>query len=767
MLTSSDQKYRSSQRFTPLPLHTSQGNQKPSTIAIVSPDIIGPKHGGIGTAYTLLAEALAGSDHRVHLLFVPSRPFEMNEHRRWIDQYREKGIHLAILDKWPRSNQHTLSLQRSFGVYRWLLDHSDLFFDTIHFPEWSGVGYHALLAHRQKHLLPHANMVVGVHSSTRWLNTFNEDRIVRHLYDLDTIFLEEESIRLADVVISPSQYYLEWLDAQGVTLPSRSHFIPNLIEGITSSSPIADHQTASAHVPVREVVFFGRLERRKGLTLFCDAMDRSTLRNRSDISLTFMGHLREVQGIPSDLFIRQRAKKWNTPIRILTELGRNEALDYLSGPGRLSAIPSLAETMGYTVLECLNTRIPFLATRVGGIPELIATQDLDRVTCLPEPDSLAAGMDRTLQEGLSPAHPAMDPAKTHQIWLRWHEPQRIEEKLSTPRLRHSVQTSVCLLIENLSNDLFDVLDALKNQQETSFDLVATIHTSLLQSPKGQEFRDNLSSFGGILLEHPSLPPDLIWKMAADRAKGEYLLFMESTLLPDANMLSTFLSVQQSTGADILTTTLNQTSEDSGESISIPFLGPALSSGFFKNIFGDGAFLITRTAFESCKDRWSQPSHDSVIGTFLRTAVLRGLHLETIPFPLFTLWSPAPKKLQPDPITSPPWPVLPHTYTSHFPKEFRDLALFMQATASFFTASSSGKTITSPQSIVDDYWNSRPFALSRRLTGRLKSLFGGDKERCPRVSTLGESIETIHRLQSSPAGIIAGVFSLAGRTLKRG
>ena len=62
--------------------------------------------------------------------------------------------------------------------------------------------------------------------------------------------------------------------------------------------------------------------------------------------------------------------------------------------GRILVVPSLAESMPYIVLEALAARLPVVATRVGGVPEIFGTR-ADRLIPAGDPVALAdaiAGM---------------------------------------------------------------------------------------------------------------------------------------------------------------------------------------------------------------------------------------------------------------------------------------------------------------------------------------------------------------------------------------
>src|SRR5262249_31650262 len=141
---------------------------------------------------------------------------------------------------------------------------------------------------------------------------------------------------------------------------------------------------------VSELVFFGRLETRKGIELFCDALDRvAKTPVPQNLKVTFLGKPATVSGRDSQAYIRERAQKWPWQISIIGDLDQPGAMRYLKQPGRLAVIPSLLENSPYTVLECLGSGIPFLASRVGGIPELVAQEHAEAATFPPDPGSLS------------------------------------------------------------------------------------------------------------------------------------------------------------------------------------------------------------------------------------------------------------------------------------------------------------------------------------------------------------------------------------------
>ena len=74
-----------------------------------------------------------------------------------------------------------------------------------------------------------------------------------------------------------------------------------------------------------------------------------------------------------------------------TKLDQHEALARLSERGTLAVMPSLEDNSPNTVYECLERSIPFMASNVGGIPELVAPEDRPRVLFEPTAEGVAAG----------------------------------------------------------------------------------------------------------------------------------------------------------------------------------------------------------------------------------------------------------------------------------------------------------------------------------------------------------------------------------------
>ena len=143
-------------------------------------------------------------------------------------------------------------------------------------------------------------------------------------------------------------------------------------DATVSEAPAPQHRKTE----IREIVFFGRLEIRKGLKLFCDAVDELCAdRANRKFQVTFLGKETQLYGRSSIGYISDRSKAWSVPWHLVSNKYQGPAIEYLRGAGRLAVVSSLADNYPNTVLECVGAGVPLLASNVGGIPEIIDPAD--------------------------------------------------------------------------------------------------------------------------------------------------------------------------------------------------------------------------------------------------------------------------------------------------------------------------------------------------------------------------------------------------------
>jgi glycosyltransferase involved in cell wall biosynthesis len=397
-------------------------------VAIVTEEIIGPvRNGGIASTYYHLAKGLAAQGHEVHVLFLKGRVVQDETPEHWVERYAEFGVTLHYLDLsdisvWGAS----ASWQRRYaGAYDWLRDQEP--FDVVHTSEWRGGLVYALMAKRLGLAFRDTLFLVKTSSPHIW-NRHYQMLPITDPELLTAAYAEQKCVELADTVIGGSAHLLSFMDRIGYRLPATNVFVqPNIVD--FSNVPVVDRRSGPPRehgdvVRTRDLVFFGRLEARKGIEMFCSAVDLLHERGEIPDSVTFLGtwggRLAAQGGLSPEQYLAEKAETWSCPISIINDKNQPEALSFLTERDRIAVMPSLIENSTMAVYETLEQRIPFIATAVGGTPELIAAAD--HGTCLVEPtaQALAERLEAALREGQVIAHPAFSNDANLEVWYGYH-----------------------------------------------------------------------------------------------------------------------------------------------------------------------------------------------------------------------------------------------------------------------------------------------------------------------------------------------------------
>lgn len=611
-------------------------------VLIVTPDILGPiRNGGIGTAFGALAGTLAKAGHAVTILYtLGGHSEDGGDIARWVHHYAALGIRFVPV--WLERGEPQLDAPhhawRAYRVYLWLKQHQGDY-ELAYFPEWKGEAYYALQAKRVGLDFARLRMVVVTHSSTTWADSGNYT--VPHQFDdLLLEFLERRSTEMADAVISPSQYMVDWMRHRGWRWSSPTHVIQNLMPEAPTEEPQADTPASG----IVEWVFFGRLERRKGLLIFLDALRQVPAEVRERIQITFLGKAIVTPQFDSTAVIQEKLADWPRPPRLIMDYGRDQALDYLQQPGRVAVIASLVENSPYTVLECVLRRIPFIAADVGGIAELVHPDDRARVLFKPNPAALAVTLLALDGGRYAPPQPAVAAALTERRWLALQDQllQEIPATFAEPGME-SPHITVCLVHYDRPALLARAIDSLRSQTYDRFDVVLVDDGS--PSPGAQHYLDSLADEfawrGWSIVRQTNAYLGAARNAAVRHAQGDYVLFMDDDNIAKPDELAIFARAACHSGADILTTVSDVFSDTdnagqppaTSRQLWVP-LGNAAGLGVFRNVFGDANALIRRSTFEALGGFTEDYGIGHEDWEFFAKASLAGANLQLVPEPLF-------------------------------------------------------------------------------------------------------------------------------------
>ena len=189
--------------------------------------------------------------------------------------------------------------------------------------------------------------------------------------------------RLSRSTIAISEDTARALHTQHHLPTPRIALIPNGID-------FASTETEKRPEPVVDVVAIGRLHHLKGFT---DLLDAIAILHRRGITATL-----EIAGAgPSEAMLRQKTSQLSLDsfIRLVGQV-RNP-IEFIRR-GRVFAMPSLSEGFGIAALEAMAAGVPVVATKVGGLPEIVINEKTGLLVRPGDPTQLADSIERVLRD---------------------------------------------------------------------------------------------------------------------------------------------------------------------------------------------------------------------------------------------------------------------------------------------------------------------------------------------------------------------------------
>jgi glycosyltransferase involved in cell wall biosynthesis len=571
-------------------------------IGLVTGEISPPvRTGGICSWVNAAAASLKRAGHSVTVIYAPDPafpPFTAQDQEVW----DARGIEVVIIERTGRPDTFTSTGSKLLT----LLEQRK--FDLVHFADVGGYGALCLAAKRQGHGLHCTRFIVTVHGPADWHRRGNDLR--RSEWDLRCAHAERMQIETAEELIVLSNPILTWLGTSQYRVPPNLYLHRNSLPHAywTGHKPVALQRA------IRRLVFFGRLEPRKGLILFCDAIDQLDSTD-CKFEVVLLGRIGNPQ---LSEYIAVRTEDWACRVSLIENWTTDDALLLLGEPGTLAVVPSLVDNSPYSVLECLGAGIPFIASNVGGIPELIHPEDRERVLVRPEPADLAAALERALREGHAPARPAHDFAEVELKWLAWHGSLLAEQRAKQSPSQRATSPERELLVTVIaaaSEQLAPWCLASLKRQDGAIEVLSEVRE------------------GGVTAAMANT--------LAARAQGEFLVFCGPRIVADGGAVAALVRASLHTGADAVVAAHRlakgspyEPESSANNSVIYPTCGP-LAIAALENVFGGRFFLIRRAVFETLGGfRLLKQLEGIEHRDLLNRLLLKGGHIVSVPYPLY-------------------------------------------------------------------------------------------------------------------------------------
>jgi len=607
-------------------------------ICIVTPDIIGPiKNGGIGTACYWLARFLAQSGFEVTVLYTGPLPSPMFPEVQ--AKYAADHIDFLSLSEFenPKYKYHGIEYHGEISerIYAFLKKQS---FDVIHFQDWQGNGFSSIQAKKMGLAFEKTALVVGVHSPSLWQHEGMKIWPGSPMSDYKLDYMEKYAIENADSVWAPSEAMFCWLEAHAIVPQGEKKLIRYLSHLEERPEQVRDYTAKDPS----HLVFFGRLETRKGLELFTNAINQilHSKKEHGISRITFLGKVGTVQNDANAVYyLNQMAGTWKAggiEWKVVDTMDAFQAIRYIKKTGAIAVLPSLSDNYPYTVLECIENQIPCLASSVGGIPEMLSPE----VIFDPTVDSLCAALynrDARTRQMRSPY--SNEQAKAD--WLAYSnslEAKRpvVETAPGEPRV------SVCVSYHNYGVYLPQLLASLERNDYPNFEVIVVDDgsTDPFSIQVFDEQQKKFSPRGWKFVRHANQGPGATRNAAASLASGEHLIFMDADNVAMEKMISTFVKSLIQSGADALTCIARVFKGDDVPNQDTPVvylyrpLGPILEIGMIENVFGDTNAIVRKTVFDELGGFGTDKSTNCEDWEFLALVALRGHTIDVLPEQLF-------------------------------------------------------------------------------------------------------------------------------------
>jgi O-antigen biosynthesis protein len=466
-------------------------------ITVVASELLGrPGTGGAGTADSLLAVALGGRGHDVELLVASGREIgSLNP--EWTQRYESAGVSIRVLARTTGVTPPYLA--PTLEVFHALREHPP---QLVIANDWRGLAWAALKARQVGVALTDTAFVIHCHGPARVLAEF-AGKVPDTLARFGEEITERASIELADAVVSPSAWLLDWFREHGWPVVAPASVVQYIGESAALGEPPPPPVPAAR---INRVAFFGQLREGKGVRIFLEALDLLDSELLDGVEVLFLGAASARWGRERILAVRPTA-------RVETNLDRDAALRELREQGTVAVMPSLLDNLPNTVSECIEHGIPFVATDTGGIAELVAESDRARVLTQPTSAGLAAALTRVLtaEPPFAAAAPAHDARTSLDAWF--HLVESVE-----PR-RHEVRERAASVAVVASGESMPRAEA----------LAASTRSAPVEVVTAASRADGVT-----------------------RTSADWLVFLDEDDLPAEKMIDALVAAQAASGADVVT-----------------------------------------------------------------------------------------------------------------------------------------------------------------------------------------------------------------------
>lgn len=577
-------------------------------VCLVSPGIPSSSRdtsGDISTIIFHLALFLSKNAHDVTLLnagWTRLSPLD-----RWSNDFAAAGVHVVNL---PQTALRVVPdwMKKPFEIFEYLKS-TDC--DLVMFPDWYALGHACVIAKHCGLAFGDTALSIVACLNTPWLLHASHEFPSKPEY-LAISHMERQAIEYADAVVSPSRYFVEWMQTSGWHCPN-VEIIPFLLDGPGLLSDPLPQAAARRRVnKPRHLALLVPFISSEGIDYFLKALASKELRGLEfDLTIIDWSATAAVETIRN--YVASNRPDLLNRMKIRCDLSPDDARVFLSESDCIAAIPLVLENSPPIIYEALKAGLPFLTSASGGVPELIHPDD--RAGCLFSPDvkSLAVKLKAILQsEFFDAPRAAFDSAQTAAAWLIWAENLGKVAEHGGRRLAGDISDNpkVTVIITYFERPkLLEMnLQSLCRQTDRNFEVVvvddgSTDEAAVAFLHRLEQGYDWLSLR---VVRQENKFPGAARNTGVRNANTPYVVFLDDDDIAFPNFIETYRRAAILSGADVITSQLQLFSNEFGEPDENELLtgerwafpaGP-VALGIVSNCFGGVNAIIKKELFSA-------------------------------------------------------------------------------------------------------------------------------------------------------------------------
>ncbi len=612
------------------------------------------KNGGIGTYYAALSRQLAAEGWYVILLLclttedfqgespVPALKHVFSTHN--IEQVLDlQPVHLSILSEVQKID--SLDYQ-SFCCLFFTQAVANHFKDSliyVEFPEMCGLGFRTIQGKNSGVFASNCITAVTLHSGHEWIYEANENYAVTNsFYFWQACHYEQYSYENADLAFFPSYFIKSKVESYGWRRSLADHlpyFVPLIdLDSLAKSKTIQDTPNTEK-VPI---VFFGRLEERKGLCEFLAALKLLNSSLSDKIYIIFLGKIiqlssSKLQHLNSQQYIEQELND-KFEYSIFSNFSSKEAIQFVNSlPSPIVCLASPQDNFPNTALEMGQLPVSLVVSDTGGFRETLKLLNRSSGVRWFEPENSSLLSESIAQAIL--AYPEK-PQVSERVFLERVNQNLLEQRLeylqtafsqSASSASESPTVTIGVTCFNLGKYLLDCLKSLAQQTYSNLDII------VLDDGSNDEYTlEIIERAKSLFPKYKFVRLDKNVGLGAARnyliqlAQGEYFIPFDADNIALPFMVETFVKAIRTAKADAAVCPQMKFGDYTG---ILSFTGGSLPKLLQTNLCGDACSLFSTKLlreFQHSENR-KVATHDWQI---FSAALVTGRKVTYFPYPLY-------------------------------------------------------------------------------------------------------------------------------------